>query len=71
MEYGEKHSKTWKRRNAHLKTWSISRKLKIMENEKNKLKDVKYGEKYRKTGKMRNTHCRTWIMSRNSENHGK
>ena len=49
MEYGEKHSKTWKRRNAHLKTWSISRKLKIMENEKHKMKDVKYGEKHRKT----------------------
>ena len=34
LEYGEKHSKTWKMRNAHCRTWNMARKLKIMENEK-------------------------------------
>ena len=37
LEYGEKHSKTWKMRNAHCRTWNIARKLKIKENEKYKL----------------------------------
>ena len=34
MEYGEKNLKTWKMRNAQCRTWSMVRKLKIMENEK-------------------------------------
>ena len=33
MEYGEKHTKMWKIRKAHCRTWSMARKLKIMENE--------------------------------------
>ena len=37
LEYGKEHSKTWKMRNAHCRTKSMSRKLKIMENGKNKL----------------------------------
>ena len=39
-----------------------------MENEKQKLQDVKYGEKQRKKSKMRNEHCRTWNMARKLEN---
>ena len=35
LEYGEKHSKTWKIRNAHCRTCNMARKLKIMENDKN------------------------------------
>ena len=31
-------------RNAHCRTWKLTRKVKIMENEKYTLKDVKYGE---------------------------
>ena len=46
LEYGEKHSKTWKKGKAHCRTWTIARKLKIMENEKHKLLDMKYGEKH-------------------------
>ena len=34
LEYGAKHSKILKMRNAHCRTWSMARKLKIMENEK-------------------------------------
>ena len=34
QEYGAKHSKILKMRNAHCRTWSMARKLKIMENEK-------------------------------------
>ena len=41
LEYGEKHSKTWKKGKAHCRTWTIARKLKIMENEKHKLLDMK------------------------------
>ena len=33
-------------RNALFRTWSMARKLKIMENEKHTLYDVKYGEKH-------------------------
>jgi hypothetical protein len=35
--YGEIHSKTWKMGKGHSRTWSIARKLKIIENEKHKL----------------------------------
>ena len=37
MEYGEKNWKKLKMRNAHSRTWNMSRKLKIMENEKHTL----------------------------------
>jgi hypothetical protein len=45
LEYVEKHSKTWKMRNAHCRNWSIVRKMKIMENEKPTLQNLEYGEK--------------------------
>jgi hypothetical protein len=32
LEYGKKHSKTWKMRNAHSGTWIMARKLKNVEN---------------------------------------
>jgi hypothetical protein len=34
LEYGLQHSKTWKMRNSHCRTWNMARKLQIMENEK-------------------------------------
>jgi hypothetical protein len=34
LEYSEKNSKTWKKRNAHCRTWILARNLKIMEHEK-------------------------------------
>ena len=40
------------------------RKLKITENEKNTLQDVKMARKTEKGGKFRNVHCRTWNMAR-------
>ena len=46
LEYDKKHSKTWKKGKAHCRTWTIARKLKIMENEKHKLLDMKQGEKH-------------------------
>ena len=52
-------------RNAHCRIWNMARKLKIKENEKYTLQDVKYGErKTEKGGKLRNVHCRTWNMAR-------
>ena len=42
----------------------MARKLKITENEKYTLQDVKYGEETEKGGKFRNVHCRTlyWLV---------
>jgi hypothetical protein len=37
LEYGKQYSKTSKMRNAHSRSWSMPKKLKIMENEKNTL----------------------------------
>ena len=47
LEYGKKHSKTWKMRNPHSRTCNIARKLKKknVENEKQTLFDMEYGEK--------------------------
>ena len=33
LECVEKHAKTWKMTNVHCRIWSMTRKLKIMENE--------------------------------------
>ena len=45
VEYVQKHSKTWKMRIAHYRTWSMARKLKNMENETQTLQDLEYDEK--------------------------
>ena len=42
----------------------MARQLKIKENEKYTLQDVKYGKENFKGGKFRNIHCRTWNMAR-------
>ena len=42
----------------------MARKLKITENEKYTLQDVKYGGETEKGGKFTNVHCRTWNMAR-------
>ena len=34
LEYRGKHSKTWKIRNAHFKSWNTARNLIMMDNEK-------------------------------------
>ena len=39
-------------RNAHCRTWNMARKLKIIENEKYTLLDMKYGEENRKRWKI-------------------
>ena len=51
-------------RNVHCRTWNMARKLKIMENEKHPLYDLKNDEITEKTSKTRNAHCRTWNMAR-------
>ena len=51
-------------RNAHCRTWNMARKLKIMENERHTLQDMKYGKKHSKTWKMSNAHDITWNMVR-------
>ena len=42
----------------------MARKLKITENEKYTLQDVKYGEENEKGGKFRSVHCSRWNMAR-------
>ena len=42
----------------------MARNLKITENEKYTLQDVKYASKTEKGGKFSNVHSRTWNMSR-------
>ena len=42
----------------------MARKLKITENEKYTLQEVKYGEEIEKGGKFRNVQCRKWNMAR-------
>ena len=44
MKYASKSEKGGKFRNVHCRTWSMSRKLKIMENEKYPLDDLKNEE---------------------------
>ncbi len=51
-------------RNAHCRAWNMARKLKITENEKYTLQDVKYGEENEKGGKFRTVNCRSWNMAR-------
>ena len=51
-------------RNAHCRTWNIARKLKITENEKYTLQDLKYGGKTEKGGKFWKIRCRTWNMAK-------
>ena len=58
-------------RNAPFSTWSMKRKLLIMENEKHTLEDMEYGEKHGKTGKIRNAQGRTWSMARKIKKCGK
>ena len=53
-EYGEKHLKTWKMRNAHWWTWIMVRKLKNVGNETQIMYDLAYGKKHSKTWNMRN-----------------
>ena len=45
LQYGEKHSNTWKMRNAQGRKWSMGRKMENVENETQTLQDLEYGEK--------------------------
>ena len=51
-------------RNAHCRNWDMARKLKITENEKYTLQDVKYAIKGEKGGKFRNVHSRMWNIAK-------
>ena len=58
-----KTEKGGKFRNVNCRTWNMTRKMKIMENEKLPLDDLKNDEITAKR-KMRNAHCRTWNTAR-------
>ena len=63
MKYGSKTEKGGKFRNDHYRTCNMARKLKIMENDKYPLDDLK-NTKSMKIVKMRNAHRRNWNMAR-------
>ena len=44
LDYGEKTEKIGKFRTVHCRTWNMARKLKIMENDKHPLDDLKNDE---------------------------
>jgi predicted double-glycine peptidase len=46
-------------KNAHCRTWNMTRKLKNVENETQTLFDMEYGGKNLKLWKFRNAHYRT------------
>ena len=59
-----KTEKGGKFRNVHCRTCNMARKLKITENEKYTIQDVKLARKIEKFVKFRNIHCWTWNMAR-------
>ena len=65
-----KTEKGGKFRKVHCRTWNMARKLKIMENEKNPLDDLKNDEitKRREKCEMHTVFPGIW---RENENHGK
>ena len=65
-----KTEKVGKFRNVHCRTWNMARKLKIMENEKHPLDDLKNDEIREKRGKQK---CTLLDMEygKKTENHGK
>ena len=64
LEYGEKHSKMWKMRNAHCRTWKMARNSE--KREKWEMYTIGSGlwRKNWKTWKIRPTHCMTCNMAR-------
>ena len=58
-------------RNVHCRTWHMARKLKIMENEKHPLDDLKNDEITEKN--MKNKKCTLYDLEygEKTENHGK
>ena len=58
-------------RNAHCRTWDIVRKLKITENEKYTLQDVKYGQENCKKVEILKCPLQDTEYGKKTENHGK
>ena len=65
-----KTAKSGKFRNVHCRTWNMARKLKIMENEKHPLDDLKNDEI---TKNVKNVKCtlKDLELCEKIENHGK
>jgi hypothetical protein len=68
LGYGEKHSKTWKMKNTHYRTWVMGRKLKSWQMRSTHCRTWNMSRKTEKTCKMRNKHCRIWIIARKVKN---
>ena len=65
-----KTEKGGKFRNVHCRTWNMARKLKIMENEKHPLDDLK-NEKITKNVKNEKCTLKDLEYGEKTENHGK
>ena len=65
-----KTEKGGKFRNVHCRTWNMARKLKIMENEKHPLDDLKNDEITKKREKLE-MHTVDLEYGEKTENHGK
>jgi hypothetical protein len=65
-----KTEKSGKFRNVHCRTWNMARKLKIMENEKHPLDDLKNDEITKKREKSE-MHTEGPEYGEKTENHGK
>jgi hypothetical protein len=57
-------------RNVHCRTWSMARKLKIMENEKHPLDDFKNDKKLKNLKNEKST-LKDLVYGEKPENHGK
>ena len=66
-----KTEKGGKFRNVHCRTWNMARKLKITENEKYTLQDVKYGEENRKSWLIQKCQLQDVEYGKKTENHEK
>ena len=51
-------------RNAHCRTWNMTRKQKNLKNETQTNFDLEYGGRNSKTWKIRNIHCKSWNIER-------
>ena len=65
-----KTEKGGKFRNVHCRTWNMARKMKIMENEKHPLDDLKNDEITKKREKVKCT-LKDLELCEKTENHGK
>ena len=66
-----KTEKSGKFRNVHCRTWNMARKLKIMENEKHPLDDMKNDDEITENVKKEKCTLQDLVYGEKTENNGK